>query len=225
MITGNTNILSTKILSPSSLSALELSGLRVTHHDFISIQLSALSEIVLDLNKYIIITSKNAIKALIASKKLDRLKDKVVYAIGNSSKSILLSEGISVANTFSNAANAGKFFSQKKPKKLTVLCGNISRKELFLALDSHQINYQKIITYCTSLSPIPAKKNFSAILFFSPSGIESYTSCNTIKDETLICIGNTTALEAEKHSKNIFIADDQSIESVIQKTIDLFKKK
>ena len=225
MVTANTNILSTKILSPSSLQALECSGLNVTYVDFISIRLSSLPEIGINLDGAIIITSKNAIKAFIASNKIHLLKDTVIYCIGNSSKSILKKHGFTVEKTFFDAADAGKYFSHESIKHLTILCGNRSRKELFLALDNCLIKYKKIITYYTSLTPEVIKGNFKAILFFSPSGIQSYTSRNTLKDEIIICIGRTTALEGEKHSKNILIADDQSIESVVQKTIDLFNKK
>jgi uroporphyrinogen-III synthase len=54
------------------------------------------------------------------------------------------------------------------------------------------------------------------ILFFSPSGIKSYVLKNAITTETLFCIGNTTATEAKKHSTNIIIAKNQTIESVIE---------
>ena len=58
-----------------------------------------------------------------------------------------------------------------------------------------------------------------AILFFSPSGIESYLKENTIKKEICFCIGTTTASALEGITKNIKIADQPTIEDVIEDVI------
>ena len=61
------------------------------------------------------------------------------------------------------------------------------------------------------------------ILFFSPSGVESYFKLNSIKDETCFCIGETTAEALEnKKVKNIIISEKPSVESVITQVIEYY---
>ena len=63
-----------------------------------------------------------------------------------------------------------------------------------------------------------------AILFFSPSAVESYFKLNTIKDETCFCIGETTAETLEKKKvKNIIVAHRPTVEDVIEGCINEFK--
>jgi uroporphyrinogen-III synthase len=67
------------------------------------------------------------------------------------------------------------------------------------------------------------KGSFSCILFFSPSAVESYLKDNTIKKETCFCIGETTAEALHKITKNIIIAEQPSIEDVIEDVIEEYK--
>ena len=57
---------------------------------------------------------------------------------------------------------------------------------------------------------------FDGILFYSPSGIESYLVDNNNFDAVAFCIGFTTAFEAEKHFKKVEVAKLPTIESVIK---------
>ena len=69
----------------------------------------------------------------------------------------------------------------------------------------------------TPLTPQNIKgENVDAILFFSPSGVESYLKDNKIKNEICFCIGETTASALENKTKNIIIAEQPTIEDVIE---------
>ena len=63
-----------------------------------------------------------------------------------------------------------------------------------------------------------------AILFFSPSGIESYLKDNTITDEKCFCIGTTTAEALQEITENIIIAKQQTVENVIVQAINFYSK-
>lgn len=79
--------------------------------------------------------------------------------------------------------------------------------------------------YKTSLNQLSFPQEFDGIMFYSPSGVKSFTSENKIKESTVFCIGRTTAKEAEKHTKNIVIATKPSIENLIVTVVKHYKEK
>ena len=58
------------------------------------------------------------------------------------------------------------------------------------------------------------------MLFFSPSGVESYTLKNDLNDVTAFCIGKTTAAAAKKYTDSIVIAKETTIESVLKSVVN-----
>ena len=86
----------------------------------------------------------------------------------------------------------------------------------------NKIQFFEVKTYETVQKPTHFSQKWDAILFFSPSGVQSYFSANEkeVKKEPFhICIGETTASEAKKFTKNIVVANATSVESVIAKTV------
>ena len=82
----------------------------------------------------------------------------------------------------------------------------------------------EVIAYKTLLSPNKLSKKYDGLLFFSPSGIESFLSENAIGEEVAFCIGNTTANEAKKHFKTVIEAKLPSVESVLNSVNAYFSK-
>jgi uroporphyrinogen-III synthase len=105
----------------------------------------------------------------------------------------------------------------------TFFSGNLRKDTLPKALAEAGIKFNEIQVYKTSLTPHKIKETVDAILFFSPSGVESYLKENKIKKETCFCIGETTAEALGKITKNIVIANQPSIEDVIEDVIEEFK--
>ena len=102
----------------------------------------------------------------------------------------------------------------------TFFSGNLRRNTLPEALQSAGIIFNEIQVYTTTLSPQTMQEKVDGILFFSPSAVESYLATNKIKSEICFCIGETTAEALEKHKiKNIIVADEPTIESVIDDVI------
>ena len=56
-------------------------------------------------------------------------------------------------------------------------------------------------------------------MFFSPSGVKSFSIKNKINNAIAFCIGETTANEAKKITQNIIIANKASIENVLVQVI------
>ena len=105
----------------------------------------------------------------------------------------------------------------------TFFSGNLRKETLPKALKEAKITFNEIQVYETTLTPQKIKSPLEAILFFSPSGVESYLKENTIKKELCFCIGETTAEALPKTVKNIIVAAQPSIEDVIEDAIAEFR--
>jgi uroporphyrinogen-III synthase len=53
--------------------------------------------------------------------------------------------------------------------------------------------------------------------------VESYLSANKIKNEICFCIGETTAETLDKTTRNIIVADQPSVDNVIEDVIQEYK--
>ena len=102
-----------------------------------------------------------------------------------------------------------------KNEEATYFCGDKRRDELPGILNNNGISLNEVIAYQTILSPNVLKKKYNGILFFSPSGIESFLSKNSVDQEVAFCIGGTTAKEAQKYFKTVVEAKLPSVESVL----------
>ena len=78
----------------------------------------------------------------------------------------------------------------------------------------------EVKTYKTVLKTKKFDQNWDGILFFSPSGVASYISENKDQRNThAFCIGQTTATSAKKYFKSVVVANSNTIQSVLEKTI------
>ena len=110
-------------------------------------------------------------------------------------------------------------------KSKNVFCVGLKTKIMLSESGYNVVAYtgNEIQVYETTLTPQKIKTPVEAILFFSPSGIESYLKENKIKNETCFCIGTTTASALEGITKNIVVADQPTIEDVIEEVIAEYK--
>jgi len=86
------------------------------------------------------------------------------------------------------------------------------------------VTVTEIVVYETIVVPHVVKKDYDAILFFSPSAVDSFFSVNKIKRETLFfAIGATTAeaIQQYNHGK-IIVAAQPGKEALMQQAIDFF---
>ncbi|GAC1708945.1 MAG: hypothetical protein NVS9B7_26700 [Flavisolibacter sp.] len=91
-------------------------------------------------------------------------------------------------------------------KELVFFCGNKRREELPLILKNNGIKLHEVIVYETLETPILVTEPFEAILFFSPSAVNSFFFLNRISINTLcFAIGQTTANAITVHAKNKII--------------------
>lgn len=215
-------ILSTKVLSPSQRETLENNYFSVIEEDFIATknQNFELTEI----NSNLIFTSQNAAQSVLLHPKSQELKSKNIFCVGIKTKALLEENGFNVIVYVDYAADLAEIITLiYANESYTFFSGNLRKETLPKALKEAKIKFNEIQVYETSLTPKKVKVAVEAILFFSPSGVESYLKKNTIKKELCFCIGETTADALPKTVKNIIIAAQPSIEDVIEECIEEYK--
>jgi uroporphyrinogen-III synthase len=216
------NILSTKILSSDQKKALLDAHFNVLDADFIKTENQNFD--LKDINDNLIFTSQNAVQSVLLHPKCDQLKTKNVFCVGLKTKILLSENGFNVVayNGYAEdlAAIITLIYNQES---YTFFSGNLRKNTLPDALKEAQIKFNEIKVYQTSFTPQKIKTPIDCILFFSPSAVESYLKDNTIKKETCFCIGETTANALQKITKSIIIAQNPSIESVIENCINEYQ--
>ncbi|MBG6109175.1 uroporphyrinogen-III synthase [Flavobacterium sp. CG_23.5] len=222
---SQTSILSTKTLSDEQRQAFLAANFDLLEQDFIEIKnnLFELNTI----NTNLIFSSQNAVLSLMEQNGWEALKTKSVFCVGIKTKDLLELNGFKVDVYMDYASELAEIITLIYNKEsYTFLSGNLRKETLPQALKNEGITFNEIEVYQTKLAPfkISDQEKFDGILFFSPSGVESYLTNNKIKNEICFCVGNTTAKTLELNKvKNIVIAETPTIEEVIEEVIEYYK--
>ncbi|MCB6062226.1 Uroporphyrinogen-III synthase [Flavobacterium psychrophilum] len=216
------NILSTKKLSTIQKEALVNANFNVIEADFIKTEHQDFD--LKNIKDNLIFTSQNAVYSILQHPKCDELKTKNVFCVGLKTKILLSENGFNVDVYTGYASDLAEIITLiHGSDSFTFFSGNLRREILPQTLKEANVNFNEIKVYETTLTPQKIKNSVEAILFFSPSGIESYLKDNTLKKEVCFCIGETTAEALQKITKNIIIAENPTIEDVIEECINEYK--
>jgi uroporphyrinogen-III synthase len=207
-------ILSTKILTQEQKQPLENAHIQLTEYAAIDIDFVEFDGDIIVENA--IITSQNAAKAIIDKKVLIRH----CFCVGEKTQAFLEEYGQNVIKMTHYAEELAKIIQKKyKNEHFTFFCGNLRRDTIPEALKTNHISFIEIEVYKTTLNPQAIEGAFDGVLFFSPSCVESYVAKNNLEQQIAFCIGETTAEEVKKYSKNSVIASHPTIESVLEKVV------
>ncbi|HET8838861.1 MAG TPA: uroporphyrinogen-III synthase [Flavobacteriaceae bacterium] len=204
-------LLSTKILNTSQQKKLLNEGINVIQYNAIEIvpQDFEIPERI----ENAIFTSKNTVERIPKA----ALRNMNCFCVGKKTKRLLEKNGASVIAWTEYGKDLAELIIEKfRNKKFVFFCGNLRREEIPSILKKNRVDFQEICTYKTELVPKKFEQKFDGILFFSPSGVKSFCIENELKNSAALCIGTTTAAEAKKHSDKIYIAEEPTIESVVQ---------
>lgn len=215
-------ILSTRSLSEDQKRALTNAQFGVDEYNAITIDL-----IDFELPKgftHFIFTSKNGVKSYLrhlTNKPQYSISEISCFCVGQKTKSFLEENGLKVVKMAENALELAIFVTKHyKKEQFLIFTGNRNRPDLRRILNRENIHFKEVVVYKTSLEPQQFTKEFQGILFFSPSGVESFTMENDIGNTPVFCIGETTAREARKYSEHVIIAEKPTVDSVIEQVIN-----
>ena len=219
-------IFSTKTLSLTQKSLLS-PELGVSMSDFITIRFNRLKPILVkEPIKNVVITSQNSVEALLHNFTRAELNFENIYCVGRRTKRLIEKKIGKVTQAENSAESLAKYLLKNlKDQEITFFTGNKRREELPTILNDNGIIVNEVECYKTILTPRKIEEQVRAVLFYSPSGIESFLLQNKPENKIAFCIGGTTAEEAEKHFKEVVVAKIASVESVLNAVNSHFQKK
>ncbi|SDR78163.1 hydroxymethylbilane synthase [Polaribacter sp. KT25b] len=218
------HIYSTKKLSKAQKEILS-PEIGVQDSDFIKIRFNRIPPKVMKSEiENVVITSQNGVEAILNSFTKDEIKFKSIYCVGRRTKKLIENRIGKVAHVTKNAKKLGEYLSKELiNKEVTYFCSNLRLDILPAYLQLHNIVVNEVEAYKTMLSPVEIDKEVPGVLFYSPSGIESYLEKNST-DKVAFCIGETTAKEARKHFEKVEVAHLPSVESALELVNSYFTK-
>lgn len=172
-----------------------------------------------------IFTSANAVKHLAALLK-DKTDWQIVCLSGATYNAAMAVFGEkAIICTAKDAASLAEKIQDLPSGKKVFFCGNRRLDHLPAYLNKNGIALEEVVLYNTIDTPQKTGKDYKAILFFSPSAVESYYSINEPSAETvLFAIGATTAAAISKYSTNkIITSPGHRPEDLIEQIITYYK--
>jgi hydroxymethylbilane synthase len=185
--------------------------------DFIKIRFNRISPKVMKTEiENVIITSQNGVEAILNSFTKDEIKFKNIYCVGRRTKKLIENRIGKVVHVSKNAKKLSEYLTKELDnKEVTYFCSNVRLDILPAYLKTNDIVVNEVEAYKTMLSPLEMDDNISGVLFYSPSGIESYLEKNN-PDKVAFCIGETTAKEARKYFEIVKVANMPSVDSALE---------
>ena len=172
--------------------------------------------------KNIIITSKNAVEALITNFSSEELKFDNIYCVGRKTKRFVERKIGKVKHTENNAKALAEYLVDYiDGTNVTYFCSNLRLDDLPSILADNQIEVNEVTAYETKYDSHQIDGSVEGVLFYSPSTVQSYKQEND-DDIIAFCIGDTTATEAKKHFKDVRVAKMPTVESVVKLVNDHF---
>ena len=187
------NILSTRNLPPDILQLAAEKDIEIDCISFIETKSIINGEIKDYINQ---LAAQNITAVFTSMNAVDAVADVVkgtpswnVYCIGYATKH-LVNEKLKA--TIKGEADDGAALAEEviknKEKEVYFFCGNRRRDELPTSLKTEGIHVHEITVYTTNLIQQKISKHYKAILFYSPSAVESFFSVNKAAPETVFLL-------------------------------------
>ena len=175
-----TQILSTKKLSKALKKKFSDAKIELVEKNFI--QTKSISFETPQLNDYLVFTSKQAVKSVLKSD-VKNVHSISCLCVGSKTRNFLEKKGFTVIESADYAEELIQIIDSKyKSNSFTFFCGNIRKNTIPNYFQQNKIAYNETIVYETKLKPHQIKEPFDGVLFFSPSGVNSFLEKNLLKN-------------------------------------------
>ncbi|WP_339874908.1 hydroxymethylbilane synthase [Olleya marilimosa] len=211
-----TNIYSTKSLTEDQRFLFN-EKIKAESSDFVKISLNRIHpRFVKNQIENVVITSQNAVEALLNNFSAIELQFKNIYCVGRRTKKMIEKRIGNVLHTEKNAKKLAEYLVDfMEGTEVTYFCSDLRLDDLPSILKENNITVNEIEAYQTKLDSINIPESVEGVMFYSPSTVQSYKKENDAKG-IAFCIGETTAKEASKHFDDVRIAKVPTVESVIE---------
>ena len=211
-----TNIYSTKSLTDDQRFLFN-EKIKAESSDFVKISLNRIHpRFVKNQIENVVITSQNAVEALLNNFSAIELQFKNIYCVGRRTKKMIEKRIGNVLHTEKNAKKLAEYLVDfMEGTEVTYFCSDLRLDDLPSILKENNITVNEIEAYQTKLDSLNIPESVEGVMFYSPSTVQSYKKENDAKG-IAFCIGETTAKEASKHFDDVRIAKVPTVESVIE---------
>ncbi|MBT7704619.1 MAG: hydroxymethylbilane synthase, partial [Polaribacter sp.] len=208
-------IYSTKKLSEAQKKTVD-SSIGIKDSDFIKIRFNRIpAKVMKQQHENVVITSQNGVEAILNSFTKDEIKFKNIFCVGRRTKKLIENRIGKVAHVAKNALKLAEYIAKETDiKMVSYFCSDLRLDVLPSYLQENNVVVNEIEAYKTMLSSVKMTASVSGVLFYSPSGIDSYLKDNNT-DKIAFCIGETTAVKARKHFDNVQVAKMPDVDSVL----------
>ena len=209
-------VFSTKSLSETQ-EQLVNQTLHIESYDFIKTNPNRIPKQLLKQPiEHVIITSKNAVDAILTNCPAEDLKFKNIYCVGRRTKKLIEQRIGKVTHVERNAKRLAEYLIEYiSLKEVTYFCSNLRLDHIPNLLAEQHIKVNEVEAYNTKFDSKPINKSCTGVLFYSPSTVQSFLLKND-PNFVAFCIGESTAQEARKHFKDVQVAKVPTVESVIE---------
>lgn len=164
----------------------------------------------------VIFTSANAVKAVAAA--LAERPQWEVFCIEAATRKKVqeLFPGAVIRASAPNGAQLVKQIIEQAPDQVVFFCGNLRLDTIPDGLKQNAIPCREKVVYETIKTPVIIDRQYDGILFYSPSGVESFFSLNEISREAIaFSIGPSTTSALKKYTSNIVEATQPDVEQMV----------
>ena len=228
-------VLSTKKLKPSLVKKAKDHHIEIEEREMIRLQRVITDEEVVKLAGSLegsrtpfVFTSGQAVKFLgeaLQSAGWTKFFNQPVFCISGNTKTEVLSARFltgPVTGEAGQAAGLADIIRSAGVKEVVFFCSRIRRDELPALMKKAGISVHEVIVYDTRETPVVMNTDYDAVLFFSPSAVNSFFSVNHLNPETVcFTIGNTTSKALSGFTGNLILtspspAQEEMIDLLIQ---------
>jgi uroporphyrinogen-III synthase len=215
-------ILSTKKLNGPVVMAASRYGIELFEQEYISV--THLQNITHPQAAAVIFTSQHA---ALAAENAPAKKWKRIYCLEGATLEAVrkFDAGKAEMIVAADAEQLARSIIERKEKELVFYCGDQRRDTVPSMLAAKNIIVREVIVYKTIETPQQAPERLDAVLFFSPSGVRSFFTNNSLPGKAvLFAIGHTTAGELGKFSANRIVTSGKpSQEGMLQAVKGFFQ--
>lgn len=221
----HTNIYSTKKLTDDQMLLFH-KDVVAESNDAIKISLNRLPKsLIRNEIQNVIITSQNAVEALITNFSAPELQFKNIYCVGRRTKRMIEKRIGNVRHMEPNAKKLANYLVEYiDGVEATYFCSDLRLDDLPNTLTENSITVNEIEAYQTKFDADKVEANLDGVLFYSPSTVESFLKQNKAQG-IAFCIGDTTGKVAELYFKEVRVAKAPTVESVIELVNDYYVEK
>lgn len=175
----------------------------------------------------VVFTSANAVRAVVIGNSFYAPLWNI-YCIGNATKNTVLQNfsDTQIIGTAADALSLATLIQRNEHvRNVYFFCGDQRMDTLPDTLRDTGVEVNEIIVYKTVATPHLVDTKYDAILFFSPSGVNSFfKACHVREDTVLFAIGTTTAEAIRTYVPNkVIVCPNPSKEKMVTDVVAYFK--